>query len=85
MKSPFRSASPQTQAEVLFARATGNSPSGASPTETLEMYANRNNWRREYDTCGCKYVWCGPITCAHEAADLALRNLDDGLNKILSK
>jgi hypothetical protein len=43
--------------------------------ETLAIYANNKNWRKETHpdrTKGCMWVWQGPVICAPGAAQMTL-------------
>lgn len=40
--------------------------------ETLALYADRRNWRQEYDGTKCIWVWRGPVICGYEAAERAI-------------
>lgn len=69
----FRTASTDRQAGELMQRAIHGK--GASREETLCMYANRRNWRKELHPNpehGVMWVWQGPMTCAFEAAEVSL-------------
>lgn len=70
---------PDAQANVLMQRAINGH--GASPLETLEMYANRRNWRKVAHDEGMMWVWCGPIECAPEAAERAVEEGDKAFAK----
>ncbi len=66
----FRTASQSAQAGEIMSRAINGQ--FLTREDTLAIYANEKNWRREYDDKGCKYVWQGPVICAPEAAQRVL-------------
>ena len=45
-----------------------------SMDDALSTYANPENWGHVYDEKGCHWVWKGPVICAYELADIAIRH-----------